>query len=125
MIKFIYIGIGGAIGSMLRYYFSISIDNHLKSVFPFGILFVNLLGAFLIGFLWGISQKHQLSDNNKLFLFTGLLGGFTTFSTFALDNIKLMQMGKEEFLFHNIILSNLLALVFVYIGFYIARFFNK
>lgn len=89
------VGIGGFIGSVLRFlvgrYFQFNVD----SVFPWATLIVNLLGSFVIGLVYGISEKgNVLSPQWRIFLTVGLCGGFTTFSSFSNDALLLMQ-GKE------------------------------
>lgn len=88
------IAIGGGIGSVLRHY-SISILGVLTgAVFPYSTLFVNVVGSFLIGFIVElVALRWQAPSTMQLFLVTGFLGGFTTFSAFSLDIFKLAQTG--------------------------------
>ena len=89
---FIYVALGGGLGAMLRY--SISLIP-FKSLFPILTLITNVLGAVVIGIIVGISDDtHGISDASKLFLKTGLCGGFTTFSTFSLESLNLFE-GKR------------------------------
>ena len=85
MIKVLILITGGAIGSALRYGVSMWVQRSLQYSFPFGILSVNIIGSFLIGFCWSLAENYNFSANTRAFLFTGLFGGFTTFSSFALD----------------------------------------
>lgn len=90
------VGIGGFIGSVTRYALGGWIA-HLtaQARFPFGTLLVNLSGCLIIGLLAGMSMKQELfSQGAKLFLFTGLLGGFTTFSAFGLETVLLLRRGE-------------------------------
>ena len=88
--KILFVGMGGAVGSMLRY--AISLLPY-KQTFPLLTLVTNILGAFLIGCITGTAVKRNVSGNLLLFLKTGLCGGFTTFSTFSLEAYTLMQNG--------------------------------
>lgn len=89
------VGIGGGIGSILRYVSSWLITKNVSTNFPLATFSVNILGCFLIGILIGIFGK-QLSPNEDLkYLFiTGFCGGYTTFSTFSAENIQLIQSGN-------------------------------
>src|SRR5579875_2829003 len=99
MIKlFFIIGLGGAIGSFLRYCTGLLFAKSHLSAFPYATLTVNITGCFIIGLLFSSSEKYQwLSVNWRLFLITGFCGGFTTFSTFAYENIKLLQEGNTMY----------------------------
>jgi CrcB protein len=85
------VGIGGFIGAILRFTLSGWVQKATASTFPFGTLSVNILGSFLIGFLFLYFQHINLSPNHKALFITGLLGALTTFSTFSLDTVLLMQ----------------------------------
>ena len=106
MIKVFLLIIGGAIGSALRFGVSTWVQRSMLYSFPFGILSVNVIGSFLIGFCWSIAEAYNFSINTRAFLFTGLFGGFTTFSSFALDKMALL----------NVLASNILGLIAVFLG---------
>jgi CrcB protein len=91
--KILLVGAGGFIGSIARYLTVITIDKRLNSVFPYGTMTVNLLGAFLLGFLLAmVTKKTGMHAHEwKLFLGTGFCGGFTTFSAFAVENVNLWE----------------------------------
>lgn len=86
------VGIGGFAGSIFRYKMGLLISAKTTSSFPWGTFCVNLIGAFLIGLLLSSTLKSQQAA--MLLLATGFCGGFTTFSTFALENLKLLQSGQ-------------------------------
>lgn len=90
--NFLLVGLGGAIGSMLRYaaYLLVTLKY-----FPYGTFIVNIAGSFIIGLVLALSLKDEAFLNNwKVFLATGICGGFTTFSAFAAENVALLQNGK-------------------------------
>ncbi len=119
------IGAGGAVGSVLRYYSGQFISKNYPSQIPLGTLIVNLLGCLLIGILLGYFAKNQgLSNEWKLLLVTGFCGGYTTFSTFAAENITLIQNQQVSQAILYIGLSVLLGLTAVYFGIMISRLFK-
>ncbi len=121
MLKLILIGFGGAIGAVARYILS-GIDYKLSGgVFPVSTIIINLLGSLLIGFLWGLFEVVAVSSNVRMFILIGILGGFTTFSTFALESFNLLRDGEHNIAFANIILSNLLGIGFVFLGYGLLR----
>jgi len=88
------IGFGGGLGSMARFLCQKYLYDWCPHPFPFGTLFVNIFGCFLIGLFYGLSEKGNiLSPEWRLFLTTGCCGGFTTFSAFAYENINLLKTG--------------------------------
>jgi len=107
------VGIGGAIGSALRYFVVQVLPNN--NAFPFNILVINLIGSFLIGLLYSV-LKSANNEHLQLFLLTGLLGGFTTFSAFSLDNLKLFQEKEFILLFVNIVASTLGGFILAFVG---------
>ena len=96
MFKLLLIGTGGFIGSVMRYVAGGLIFRILrKPYFPYGTLIVNVFGCFLIGFISGLSENRQLfSTETRTFIFIGLLGGFTTFSTFGYEVFNFARDGQ-------------------------------
>ncbi len=106
---------GGGLGAVLRLLGYIFIPGQS---FPFATLFVNILGSLFIGIIFGINARHEFfSEEMKLFLATGICGGFTTFSAFSIENLGMLQQGKMAMAFLYITASVLLALVATWIGF--------
>ncbi|MCZ2101622.1 MAG: fluoride efflux transporter CrcB [Chitinophagales bacterium] len=90
------VSVGGAIGSLARYLISIYCAKIFTFPFPIGTFMVNSLGCFLIGFFYGLSTHFDLAPTWRVFFIVGICGGFTTFSTFAFENLKLLQ--SEQYL---------------------------
>jgi CrcB protein len=114
---YFYIAIGGASGACLRYFFSETLIKLLGKGFPFATLTVNILGSLLLGVFYGLLEKELIDDNTtRALVAVGLLGAFTTFSTFSLDTLLLLQQGHWLKAMLNVIL-NVCGCVFVaYLG---------
>jgi len=122
MIKLLFISFGGAIGALLRYYISGLTYNYFNSTFPWGTMFVNLLGALIIGFLWELFENIIVDVNYRAFVLIGLIGAFTTFSTFCLETFKLIEDGEIQFAVMNILVSNILGVVLIFLGIITSRY---
>jgi CrcB protein len=86
---------GGALGSVLRYLMNNAVTDLVKSQFPFGIMSVNIIGGFAMGVLIALfADSWQAPQSVRSFLMVGVLGGFTTFSTFSADTVLLWQRGE-------------------------------
>jgi CrcB protein len=122
MTKVILLAAGGALGTMLRYMLSGLTYKFTDSVFPWGTLLVNLAGSLAIGFLWGFFEAENLSSNIRNFIFIGILGGFSTFSTYALESLNLFRDGEIKLALSNILASNMFSLLLVVAGFMLSKY---
>ncbi|MFR2842184.1 MAG: fluoride efflux transporter CrcB [Acutalibacteraceae bacterium] len=113
MWKLLAVGLGGALGAILRYLISLL---PLKGSFPVWTLLTNLLGAVAIGFIAGASARGRMQDVAALFWKTGVCGGFTTFSTFSLEAFSLLENGNRGLGVLYILLSILLCLGGIALG---------
>lgn len=119
--KIIFLLTGGALGSLSRYLVSGLIHKYLSGMFPWGTMVVNVTGAFFIGLLWGFFELKEISPNMRMFIFIGFLGGYTTFSTFALESMNLFRDGEFKLAIINILLNNILSIVFVFAGYFLTK----
>jgi CrcB protein len=116
------IGVAGFIGTLLRYWLSGVIAKRYGETFPFGTLAVNLIGCFVIGFLFYLFYDRALaSPTARTTIFIGLLGGFTTFSSYGLQTFTLLRDGELFLALVNIIASNVIGLVLVWVGYSLAK----
>ena len=122
MIKLVIIGSGGAAGAICRYLTALAVQRWSDSTFPFGTLSVNLIGCFLIGFLGCLfSSAVPIREEYRFAILVGFLGGFTTFSSFGLETFHLLNEGQRWAALGNIVVSNTLGLLLVWLGFRLAE----
>lgn len=114
---------GSALGGVARYWLSGLVASRIGETFPWGTLFINVLGSAVIGALaaFGDSGRVGLSTDARQFLMVGLCGGFTTFSSFSLQTLRLLQDGDWLRAFANVLLSVVLCLAAVALGYWLAR----
>jgi CrcB protein len=118
MLQIVLVGVGSLIGGVLRFGLSTWVHRVLDNPwFPYGTLVVNSLGSLLIGFLAGLAESRlAFTSEARLFIFVGILGGFTTFSSFALETLSLARDTQSAAALANIGLQLTLGLVAVWIG---------
>ncbi len=116
----LYIAIGGSIGAIMRFVGSFYINKLLGAAFPYGTLGVNVIGSFVIGFLV-LYFEQIVSPNLKAMLITGMLGALTTFSTFSLETILMLQQGLYIKALLNIVFNVILALLATVAGMILFR----
>ena len=118
MHTFLFVAIGGSIGASLRYFAYLFFKNYLLSNYLFlSTLFVNIVGSFLIGYAIMLMETKNLSEDFiRYFLIIGVLGSFTTFSTFSIESVDLLLSKKFFNAFSYMFLSLSLCLLFTFIG---------
>jgi CrcB protein len=114
----IYVAIGGALGSVSRYLLGTWTQSISKSIdFPYGTLTINLIGCFVIGFLSQLAEaRGAFTAESRAFIFIGILGGFTTFSSFGNDTVNLLHDGETLNALANIGANVILGLALVWLG---------
>lgn len=122
MIQILAIAAGGAIGSVLRYAVSTGVYSILGRNFPYGTLAVNVAGSFLMGFLFVLMvERLDMSGMWRMAILVGFLGAFTTFSTFSIETVNLIQGGDYMRALLNIAISVAFCLAATWIGFRLGR----
>lgn len=123
MLKLLSVALGGSIGAAARYLVYFYFERQHTSLFPWATLIVNLLGSLLIGFLWGYFDRIYVTPGFRLMIFIGLLGSFTTYSTFAFDIFSLFRDGEFKLLVVYLFGTNILAIGCVFMGYYLTKLF--
>ena len=119
MLILLLVGLGGAIGSVARYLVSTRIQQASHSGFPWGTYVVNGTGSLLIGIVYALFDNGLYGDDLLVFLVAGILGGYTTFSTFAVENLKLIENRRYGWLLHNSVGQITGGLLFAAIGYWL------
>lgn len=120
MQTYLWIGLGGALGSMTRHWFNGLALTLMGAAFPWGTLAVNVLGSFVIGFAAATMHEEgrfPTGDNARLFLMVGFCGGYTTFSAFSLQTLTLIHGGQWLHAAGNVGLSVVLCMIGVWLGY--------
>jgi CrcB protein len=116
------IATGGALGALLRYWTSLAVHSKLGAGFPYGTLTVNVIGSLLMGFLyvWFVDRL-AMGPAVRGFLFIGVLGAFTTFSTFSLETLNLIESGQPGKAILNVVISVIVCVTAAGLGVLAAR----
>ena len=124
---YLWVGIGGAIGSIARYWLSVVMTALTGPQFPWGTILINVLGSFIIGFFGTLTAhdgRMSVPTDLRIFVMTGICGGFTTFSAFSLQTFDLAHDGRWFNAAANVLLSVVACLVAVTLGFFAAAAMN-
>jgi len=127
MLNYLLVGIGGAAGSILRFWFSGVIANRFGETFPWGTLLVNISGSFVIGFfatVTGTEGRWLIGPSGRNFFMTGICGGYTTFSSFSLQTLNLARENEWLYAAMNAAANLFLCLFGVWLGHLLAEFVN-
>lgn len=117
MEKYLFIGLGGFLGSISRYMLSTALYRAAGESFPYGTLAVNLIGCFIIGVVMVLFQdRYIVQQNVRLFIVIGVLGGFTTFSSFSYETMAMIRAGSISYAVLNSILNLIGCLAATWLG---------
>ena len=122
MMHWIAVAVGGAVGSLGRHAVNVAFAHRLPAAEPYGTATVNIIGSLAIGVLAGLvaGDRLQLSPEIRIFVFVGLLGGFTTFSSLILDTFTLAENGRTLAAMLNVLLQVIVGYAVAYLGFRLA-----
>ncbi len=121
MDKILFVALGGAIGSSFRYAISVLTVKTLGKLVLWATFSVNIIGSLFIGVLWAYFENNTSSDNLKLFLVVGILGGFTTFSSFTIDTISLFKTDGIRNALLYLFASNIFGILAAVLGYYLSK----
>ena len=121
MLNVLLVALGGAVGASLRYVVSVFINRTFASAVLSGTLTVNLVGSLVIGILMGLlSSQANFSEKTYLLLVVGILGGFTTFSSYSFENLELLQQGMYRNFALYLLISNIGGILLAFLGYKLA-----
>ena len=122
MLRLLLVGLAGLAGTLGRYWLAGAVARRYGESFPAGTLAVNLAGCFAAGALFHLLQERQVfSETARATVFVGLLGGFTTFSSYGLQTFALLREGRVGLAALNVAASNVLGVLLVYAGYSVAK----
>ncbi len=120
--KILYLALAGAAGTLARYGIGTLFQRDGFSGMPWGVFVANMIGALLFGLIWAASEERGwIGENMRVIALVGFMGAFTTFSTFAFDNVQMARASEWGWFAANMALTNVGGLIAVYAGFRVAR----
>jgi len=112
----------GALGTLARYGVATLVQRNVQSGFPYGVMAANLVGSLLFGVVWSLSEeKGWIGENARVIILVGFMGAFTTFSTFAFDNVQLARASQWAWLALNLVVTNIAGVALVFVGFRLGK----
>ena len=117
----VYVIVGSSFGGAARYLSQEFVQKRFPSFIPLSTLSVNIIGSFIIGIIYALAERSKISAEVRILIATGFCGGFTTFSSFAFENVKLLQDGE----FFNTALYVVLSIVIGFVAVYLGILFTK
>jgi CrcB protein len=120
MMRYFMVGLGGALGSVLRFWLDGVVSNRFGATFPYGILTINVTGSFLIGVffaVFGPEGRWMIKPTIYSFLTIGICGGYTTFSSFSLNTLRLARERQWLYAGANVVMSVVFCLLAVWLGY--------
>jgi CrcB protein len=126
-VAYLWVALGGALGSMARYWVALATVQAWGATFPWGTLVVNIVGSFIIAFFGALTAPHGFVPTGpapRVFVLVGVCGGFTTFSSFSLQTLELIQSGRWAGAAANVVVSVLVCVAAAAAGFYVASAFG-
>jgi len=130
MITYLWIAIGGALGSVGRFWLNGIVSRHFGETFPWGTMFINVTGSFIIGVIGALASPEGRMDSQSRafatqFLMIGICGGYTTFSSFSWQTLRLIQDREWLYAGGNVILSVTLCMIAVWLGYALGSAMNS
>ena len=129
MNAYLLVAVGGALGSVARFWIGGVIGAKWGETFPWGTVIINITGSFLIGVFFAVTalpdSRWLASPNTRAFLMTGICGGYTTFSSFSLQTLNLLRDGQWLYATGNVVLSVVLCMLAVWFGFLLGATLNS
>jgi fluoride exporter len=128
MMAYFWVAMGGALGSVARYWLSLAVAARFGETFPWGTLVINVTGSFIIG-IFGALTLPEISGPNRAtiiqFFMVGICGGYTTFSSFSLQTLNLLRDGQWLYAAGNMLGSVILCMIAVWLGWLLGASFNS
>jgi CrcB protein len=129
-IAYLWVALGGALGSMARFWVNGLVSDKIGATFPWGTLVINVTGSFVIGVIGALAiPEGRLDTQSRVFatqfLMIGICGGYTTFSSFSLQTLNLLREREWLYVGGNVILSVVLCMFAVWLGWLLGAFFNS